>query len=110
MLKKVITLLMVTILILGLAGCGGEQQGAEEPSGDDWKIGVITGTSSQNEEEFVAGRELVEKYGEDRVIHKPIPITWQETGNNHYPCYGYGFDPSVKAIVLSGSAWNSGSL
>ncbi len=101
MLKKVITLLMVTILILGLAGCGGEQQGAEEPSGDDWKIGVITGTSSQNEEEFVAGRELVEKYGEDRVIHKTYPDNFtKEQETTITLAMDMASDPSVKAIVF----------
>jgi hypothetical protein len=99
MLKKILTLLLVTTLLVSLVGCG--QQGAKESSGDDWKIGVITGTSSQNEEEFVAGRELVERYGENRVIHKTYPDNFtKEQETTITIAMDMASDPSVKAIVF----------
>ena len=33
------------------------------------KIGIMSGTVSQGEEEYRAGEEMVAKYGADRVIH-----------------------------------------
>lgn len=99
--KKLITLLLVTTLLVSLAGCGGGQQKADQPPGDNWKIGVITGTSSQNEEEFVAGRELVEKYGEDRVIHKTYPDNFtKEQETTITLAMDVASDPNVKAIVF----------
>lgn len=103
MTKKLLTLLLVMSLLIGVVGCGGggEQTEAEIPAGDDWKIGVITGTSSQNEEEFVAGRELVEIYGEDRVIHKTYPDNFtKEQETTITLAMDMASDPSVKAIIF----------
>ena len=103
MLKRIISLLIVMSLLLGVVGCGGGSQKseAEAPAGDDWKIGILTGTSSQNEEEFVAGRELVEKYGEDRVIHKTYPDNFtKEQETTITLAMNMAADPSVKAIIF----------
>lgn len=103
MLKRMISLLIVMSLLLGVVGCGGGSQKseAEAPAGDDWKIGILTGTSSQNEEEFVAGRELVEKYGEDRVIHKTYPDNFtKEQETTITLAMNMAADPSVKAIIF----------
>ncbi|MCG1011049.1 DUF3798 domain-containing protein [Tepidanaerobacter sp. GT38] len=102
--KKILSLLVVTCLLISVVGCGGgssQQSDADVPAGDDWKIGVITGTSSQNEEEFVAGRELVEKYGEDRVIHKTYPDNFtKEQETTITLALDMASDPSVKAIIF----------
>ena len=37
-------------------------------------IAVITNTIDQNEEEFRSGEALVERFGEDRVIHRTWPV------------------------------------
>jgi len=103
MTKKLLALLIVMSLLLGVVGCGGgsQQSDADVPAGDDWKIGVLTGTSSQNEEEFVAGRELVEKYGEDRVIHKTYPDNFtKEQETTITLAMDMASDPSVKAIIF----------
>lgn len=97
MFKKAITLFLVLSFMVGLVGCGG-QQGA---NGDDWKIGIITGTVSQNEEEFVAGREMVEKYGEERVIHKTYPDNFTKEQETIITlAMDLASDPNVKAIVF----------
>lgn len=103
MTKKLLSLLLVTCLLIGVVGCGGgsQQSGSDVPAGDDWKIGILTGTSSQNEEEFVAGRELVEIYGEDRVIHKTYPDNFtKEQETTITLAMDMASDPSVKAIIF----------
>jgi len=105
-LKKIITLGLVLSLMLGLVACGGQQDADGNGSGatdvgDDWKIGILTGTVSQNEEEFVAGREMVEKYGEDRVIHKTYPDNFTKEQETIITLtMDLASDPSVKAIVF----------
>ncbi|NLL36660.1 MAG: DUF3798 domain-containing protein [Fretibacterium sp.] len=65
------------------------------------KIGVVTGTVSQGEEEYRAGEETVEKYGKDRVIHVTYPDKFmdeQETTISQV--MAVASDPEVKAIVI----------
>ncbi len=65
------------------------------------KIGVMTGTVSQGEEEYRAGEEIVAKYGKDRVIHVTYPDKFndeQETTITQIAAMAA--DPDVKAIVI----------
>ncbi len=84
-------------------GCSGPTQSApqEETNNDNWKIGVYTGTVAQNEEEFRAAQAVLEKYGEDRVIHQTYPEKFmdeQETVIANLE--SMATDPDVKAIVI----------
>jgi len=65
------------------------------------KIGIMTGTVSQGEEEYRAGEEMVAKYGADRVIHVTYPDKFmdeQETTISQV--MAMASDPDVKAIVI----------
>lgn len=65
------------------------------------KIGIMTGTVSQGEEEYRAGEEMTAKYGEDRVIHVTYPDKFndeQETTITQIAAMAA--DPDVKAIVI----------
>ncbi len=65
------------------------------------KIGIMTGTVSQGEEEYRAGEEMLAKYGEDRVIHVTYPDKFndeQETTITQVAAMAA--DPDVKAIVI----------
>lgn len=65
------------------------------------KIGILTGTVSQGEEEYRAAEELVAKHGADRVIHATYPDRFmdeQETTISQMVAMAY--DPDVKAIVI----------
>jgi len=69
MLKKILTLLLISTLVIGMfAGCGDT-----EATADDWKIGIMTGTVSQNEEEYRAAQAVVEKYGKEHVVVMTYP-------------------------------------
>jgi len=46
----------------------------EDPAGEaDWIIGIVTGTVSQNEEEFMAGQKMLERHGAARIITATYP-------------------------------------
>lgn len=94
--KKVISLLLVIILILGLTACG-QRSGS---SGGDYKIGLVTGTVSQGEEEFRAGERMVAKYG-DKIKHITYPDKFStEVETTIAQVASLAADPDVKAIVF----------
>src|SRR5699024_9615872 len=81
--KKILSLLLVLVLVLSLVACNQEPakeadtdqgNGGTEEGGDsgDYKIGIVTGTVSQGEEEFRAGERMVEEYG-DMIKHITYP-------------------------------------
>lgn len=77
--------------------------GASAPEGGkplDFKIGLMTGTVSQNEEEFRGAQAVQKKYG-DAVKHVTYPdnfMTEQETVVAQL--IGLASDPAVKVIVV----------
>lgn len=107
--KKILALLLVFMLVLTATGCGTKTaSGPEAPAGsdsasgstDDFKIGVVTGTVSQGEEEFRAGEKMVAKYG-DMIKHITYPDNFskeQETTISQIA--SLAADKSVKAIVM----------
>jgi predicted small lipoprotein YifL len=73
----------------------------EESTEGDWKIGVVTGTVAQNEEEYRAAQNVLKKYGADRVILQTYPEKFmdeQETVIANIA--GIAADPKVKALVI----------
>lgn len=92
-------------LLGGLIGCsaqGPKSTDASKPATQvaGFKIGIMTGTVSQNEEEFRAGQQLAAKYG-DRLKHVTYPdnfMTEQETVIAQL--VGLAADPQVKVIVV----------
>ena len=74
--KRILAALLSATMIFGLAACGGsetESEGtAESTETPTYKIGILTGTVSQGEEEFRAAEKMKEKYG-DMIITKTYP-------------------------------------
>ncbi|MDQ7780791.1 MAG: DUF3798 domain-containing protein [Planctomycetota bacterium] len=65
------------------------------------KIGIVTGTVSQGEEEYRAGEYAVKKYGSDRIIHVTYPDNFmveQEAVISQIAMLGDNKD--VKAIII----------
>jgi len=65
------------------------------------KVGFLTGTTSQGEEEYRVAQEMVKKYGADRVIHLTYPDKFmdeQETTISQI--VSMAADPDLKAIVI----------
>lgn len=74
----------------------------EEPaeSNDNYKIGIVTGTVSQGEEEFRAAENMIKKYG-DMIEHVTYPDKFaQEQETTISQVASLAADPDVKAIVF----------
>lgn len=66
--KRLVTLLLALVMVFSLTACGGKTAEA----GSDYKIGIVTGTVSQDEEEYQAAQNLKAKYG-DKVVTATYP-------------------------------------
>lgn len=123
--KKLISMLLALLIVFSLVGCGGgadapaeepaekaeepaeepaeEAEEAEEPAeeaSEDYKIGIVTGTVSQGEEEYEAARNMVAKYG-DMIEHVTYPDDFtKETETTIAQVKGLAADPNLKAIVI----------
>lgn len=95
--KRIVTLLLVLAMVLSLAACGSGDSGAAKA---DYKIGIITGTVSQGEEEYQAAQNLKAKYG-DKVVTATYPDNFStETEQTIATVTNMAADPDVKAIVF----------
>ena len=60
----------------------------------NWKIGILTGTVTQNEEEYRMAEQMQAEFGADRVIIATYPDRFmQEQGNHHQQHAGNGCRP-----------------
>lgn len=101
MLKRLFSVLLIVVMVMGLAACGDKQT-----SGDDnWKIAIMTGTVVQNEEEYRAAEAVMEsfteRFGEGHVVIMTYPAKFmdeQETTISNV--VSMVSDPDVKALVF----------
>ncbi len=109
--KKILSLLMILVMVIGMVGCsqpapaeapaetGSEAvETAEAPS---FKIGIMTGTVSQNEEEYRAAENVQAKYGADRVLHMTSPDKFMDEQETTIAnLVSMASDPEVKALII----------
>lgn len=98
MTKKIICLALALLMVVAVFGC----KKAEEPAAksDDFKIGIITGTVSQGEEEYQAAQNMKAKYG-DMIVTATYPDNFStETEQTIATVTNMAADPAVKAIVF----------
>lgn len=101
MFKKTLFLMLALVMVFSLVGCG-QQAAPDTPAEEvDWKIGIMTGTVTQGEEEFRMAAEMQERYGADRILTSTYPDRFmdeQETTITNM--LEMASDPLVKAIVM----------
>ena len=117
--KKVISLLLALTMTVSLVACSSAsapaeeapaateeaatEEAATEEAGEataDYKIGIITGTVSQGEEEYQAAQNLKAKYG-DMIVTATYPDNFStETEQTIATVTNMAADPAVKAIVF----------
>ncbi len=99
MLKKLLALLLATLMVFTLASCSTQQTAGK--GNLDFKIGLVTGTVSQGEEEFRAGEDMVKLYGADVIKHVTYPDKFaQEQETTIAQITSLAADPKVKAIII----------
>lgn len=102
--KKSLLLLLVLTMVISLAGCSGGSNVSEpedEEEADDWKIGIMSSTVTQNEEEYRMAAEMQARYGADRILHTTYPDKFmQEQETTITNMLEMASTPGVKAIVM----------
>ncbi len=91
--KKLLSMLMAVVMLLSMASFAV----AEEPT---YKIAILTGTTTQGEEEYYAAMSLIEKYGA-KVVHDTYPDNFSsEVETTISKLIAFASDPLVKAIIF----------
>ncbi|MEW5784252.1 MAG: DUF3798 domain-containing protein [Bacillota bacterium] len=99
---KRLVLLLVVALAFGLFvfGCSPATDDTTEDEG--FKVGIVTGTVSQGEEEFRAAQDLVAKYGSDVIVHITYPDKFMDEQETTIAnIISLAADPAMKAIVIN---------
>ena len=124
--KRFLSLTMAAAMVLSLAGCrgaepaattaapateaattaaagesaeGAETKAEEQKEAEPFKIGIITGTASQGDEEITQANKMKEKYG-DMIVTSTYPDNFTtETETLISNAVAMASDPEVKAIV-----------
>ncbi len=95
MFKRILAMLLSGLVIFGMTGC--KKEGNKSSS---FKIGVLTGTVSQNEEEYRAAEKVKAKYG-DMIVLQTYPDNFtKEQETTIANALSLAADPEVKAIVF----------
>lgn len=96
--RKIMSVFMVLCLAVSfLTGCTQKKEVAEETG---YKIGIMTGTVAQGEEEYRAGEKMVQKYG-DKIEFVTYPDNFvKEQETTIANMMQLASDPEVKAIIM----------
>ena len=92
--KKLVALLIAMLMVMGLISV------AMADAAPAYKIAIMTGTTTQGEEEVYAATSLLEQYP-DVVIHDSYPDNFSsEVETTISKLIGFASDPDVKAIIF----------
>ena len=93
--KKLLCTLLAALMVLTMASFAMAEEAAS------YKIAILTGTTSQGEEEVTAATKLVETYGADKVLHDTYPDNFSsEVETTISKLIAFASDPDVKAIIF----------
>jgi hypothetical protein len=96
--KRKLVLLLAVLMAFLAVGCRSEKASTDSKN---YKIGIITGTVSQGEEEYQAAQNMLKEYGSDKIVTATYPDNFStETEATIAQVVGLASDPEVKAIVF----------
>lgn len=99
--KRKISLLLTTLIVIMTVGCRSNTKTTSTPENSNYKIGIITGTVSQGEEEYQAAQNMIAEYGADKIVTATYPDNFStETEATIAQVVGLASDAEVKAIVF----------
>lgn len=99
--KKVVSLLLALIMALSLVACG-EKKGETDDSTVPYKIGIVTGSVSQSEDDRRGAEAFQAEYGEDMVQLAIYPDNFtDETETTIQSIVNLSADPLMKAIIVN---------
>lgn len=101
--KKVVSLLLALIMALSLVACG-EKKGETDDNTVPYKIGIVTGSVSQSEDDRRGAEAFQKEYGEDMVQLATYPDNFtEETETTIQSIVNLSADPLMKAIIVNQS-------
>lgn len=100
--KRLVSFLLTIVMCIGLVACT-PRSGSDGKDNDKtlkYKIGIVTGTVSQNEEEYYAAEKMKKKYG-DMIVTATYPDNFStETEQTIAVITNMAADKDVKVIVI----------
>lgn len=103
--KKVVSLLLALIMAFSLVACG-EKKGETDDNTDTvpYKIGIVTGSVSQSEDDRRGAEAFQKEYGVDMVQLAIYPDNFtEETETTIQSIVNLSADPLMKAIIVNQS-------
>ena len=101
--KKVVSLLLALIMAFSLVACG-EKKGETDDNTVPYKIGIVTGSVSQSEDDRRGAEAFQKEYGEDMVQLAIYPDNFtEETETTIQSILNLSADPLMKAIIVNQS-------
>lgn len=101
--KKVVSLLLALIMAFSLVACG-EKKGETDDNTVPYKIGIVTGSVSQSEDDRRGAEAFQKEYGEDKVQLAIYPDNFtEETETTIQSIVNLSADPLMKAIIVNQS-------
>ncbi len=101
--KKVVSLLLALIMAFSLVACG-EKKGETDDNTDTvpYKIGIVTGSVSQSEDDRRGAEAFQKEYGVDMVQLAIYPDNFtEETETTIQSIVNLSADPLMKAIIVN---------
>ena len=105
--KKVVSLLLALVMAFSLVACG-DKKNNDEPNNTDktdtvpYKIGIVTGSVSQSEDDRRGAEAFQAEYGEDMVQLAIYPDNFtEETETTIQSIVNLSADPLMKAIIVN---------
>ena len=99
--KKVVSLLLALIMAFSLVACG-EKKGETDDNTVPYKIGIVTGSVSQSEDDRRGAEDFQKEYGEDMVQLAIYPDNFtEETETTIQSIVNLSADPLMKAIIVN---------
>ena len=99
--KKVVSLLLALIMAFSLVACG-EKKGETDDNTVRYKIGIVTGSVSQSEDDRRGAEAFQKEYGEDMVQLAIYPDNFtEETETTIQSIVNLSADPLMKAIIVN---------
>ena len=99
--KKVVSLLLALIMAFSLVACG-EKKGETDDNTVPYKIGIVTGSVSQSEDDRRGAEAFQKEYGEDMVQLAIYPDNFtEETETTIQTIVNLSADPLMKAIIVN---------
>ncbi|HAL18853.1 MAG TPA: hypothetical protein DCO86_04445, partial [Spirochaetaceae bacterium] len=105
--KRIILLLSIFIAVIAFASCSKKSGSVPSTKSDsDFRIGIVTGTVSQSEDDLRGAEALISEYGDSKkggmITHVTYPDNFMEEAETTIAVIaGLADDPKIKAIIVN---------